>query len=165
MSKFQFFYDYQCPYCKKGYETLMELLQDYPDLEAEFLPIELNPKPIMNPCIRAFYIARELGADMDKFHSAMFQKAAVEMQNVRSSKVVADIIENIMDKEKFLEILNSEKYASKASENNDLAYEKDEVWFLPAFRVPGNQALRLDAKGGVGVSRDELKGFLDELVL
>ena len=163
MPKFQFFYDYQCPHCKKGYETLTSLLKDYPDMEVEWRPIELNPKPIMNPAIQAFYIASELGADMNTFHSTMFQKASIENQNVRSSKVVADILESIMNREKFLEILDSEKYAAKAGENNDLAYEKDDVWFLPAFRVPGSKEPRLDAKAGVGISQDELKDFLDKI--
>ena len=165
MPKFQFFYDYQCPHCKKGYEILKSLLPEYSDMEVEWRPIELNPKPIMNPYIQAFYIAQELGADMDKFHSTLFQKASIENQNVRSSKVMGDIIENIMDKEKYLEILESGKYAPKVGENNDLAYEKDNVWFLPAFRVPGlsQDTPRLDAQGGIGITAEELKEFLDKL--
>ena len=163
MPKFQFFYDYLCPHCKKGYEIMMDLLGNYPGMEVEYRPIELNPKPIKNPYIQAFYIAEELGADMAKFHNTLFQKASIESQNVRSSKVMADIIEGIMDKEKYLEILNSDKYASKADENNDLAYEKDDVWFLPAFRVPGASTPRLDAEGGIGITPEGFKEFLDKL--
>ena len=163
MPKFQFFYDYQCPFCKKGYEALMDLLPDYPDAEIEWRPIELNPKPVANPVIQAFYIAQELGADLNVFHSTMFQKASIENQNVRSSKVLGDILEKILDKNKLLEMLESEKYASKKDENNDLAYENDDVWYLPAFRVPGSKEPRLDAKGGEGVTREALKEFLDKL--
>ena len=163
MPKFQFFYDYLCPHCLRGWEIMVGLLQDYPNVEAEYLPIELSPKPMANPYIQAFYIAGELGADMDKFHKTLFQKASIENQNVKSAKVLADILEGIIDKNKLLEIIESGKYASKVGENNDLAYEKDDIWFLPAFRVPGSKEPRLNAQGGVGISREELKEFLDKL--
>ena len=163
MAKFLFFYDYLCPHCKRGYEIMMSVLPDYPNAEVEFLPIELSPKPIPNPYIQAFYIAQELGADMDKFHNTLFQKASIENQNVRSSKVLADLLESIVNKEKLLEIIESGKYASKVGENNDLAYEKDNVWFLPAFRVPGAENPRLDAQGGIGITAEDMKEFLSNL--
>ena len=164
MPKFQFFYDYLCPHCKTGYEIMMALLPDFPNVEVECIPVELSPRPMANPYIQAFYIAQELGADMDKFQNTLFQKASIENQNVRSIKVLSDILEKIINKEKLLEILESGKYAPKVAENNDLAYEKDDIWFLPAFRVPGKKdAPKLDAKGGVGISREELKEFLEKI--
>ena len=165
MAKFQFFYDYLCPHCKKGYEIMMDLISDYPDMEVQYMPIELNPRPMANPYIQSFYIAEELGADMKAFHSTLFQKASIESQNVRSAKVLADILEKIVDREKLLSIIESGKYQPKVGENNDLAYEKDNIWFLPSFRVPGlsPDSPRLDAQGGIGITPQELKDFLDKL--
>ena len=165
MAKFQFFYDYLCPHCKKGYEIMMDALKDFPDIEPEYMPIELNPKSMPNPYLQAFYIAQELGADMNAFHSTLFQKASIENQNVRSNKVLSDILENIIDKNKLLEIIESGKYAGKIPENNDLAYEKDNVWFLPAFRVPGlsPETPRLDAQGGIGITAEDMVAFLQKL--
>jgi hypothetical protein len=54
--------------------------------------------------------------------------------------------------------MESGKYAAKVKENNDLAYDSEGVWYVPAFRMNGK---KLDAKGGVGVSREELAAFLD----
>ena len=167
--KFQIFYDYECPYCKKGYETLLGLLPEYPGADIEWMPVESHPRPEeghrphTDLCIQAFYIAGELGADMAAFHKAMFQAVSIERKNVEKGEVIAEILKGIVDGGKFLEILKSGKYASKVDENNDLAYEKNEVWFVPAFRAPGGGkgTPRLDAKGGVGVSREELKEFLD----
>ena len=171
--KFQIFYDYECPYCKKGYETLLGLLPDYPGSEIDWKPVESHPRPEEDHrphtdlCIQAFYIAEELGADMAAFHRALFQAVSIERKNVEKGEVIAEILKGIVDGGKFLEILKSGKYASKVDENNDLAYEKNEVWFVPAFRVPeGNNGTgrtpRLDAQGGIGVSREELKAFLDK---
>jgi predicted DsbA family dithiol-disulfide isomerase len=165
MAKFQIFYDYECPYCKKGYEALLELLPNYPGMEIEWKPVESHPRPEDHPphtdlCLQSYYIAEELKADMLAFHAVMFQAVAIERQDVEKPEVLANIVQGILDKNKFLEILKSRRYASKADENNDLAYEKEGVWYVPAFRAG---TLKLDAKGGIGVSREEVKTFLDNL--
>ena len=103
-----------------------------------------------------------MGADMAAFHALMFQAVSIERLNVEDPEVVAGIVQGILDREKFLSLLKSGKYAPNVNENNDLAYEKEGVWYVPAFRaVQGG--LKLDAKGGIGVSREEVKNFLDKL--
>jgi predicted DsbA family dithiol-disulfide isomerase len=170
MPEIQIFFDYECPFCKRGYEALLDLLPSYKGIEIEWRPIESHPRPEDHPphtdlCVASYYIAKELGADMAAFHKAMFHAVAGERQNVEKPEVLAEILKGIVDSGKFLEILNSGKYAPQVNENNDLAYEKNGVWFVPAFRVPGaaNPPV-LDAKGGVGVSREEIKEFLDKTV-
>jgi predicted DsbA family dithiol-disulfide isomerase len=170
MAKIQVFYDYECPFCKRGYEALTELLPGYPGLEIEWRPVEAHPRPENYPphtdlCVQSYYIALELKADMKAFHAAMFRAAAAERRDVEKPEVIAGIIKGITEGGKFLEMLNSGKYAPKVSENNDLAYEKKGVWYVPAFRIldwAGKGACpQLDARGGAGVSRDELTSFLD----
>ena len=168
MAKFQFFYDYECPFCKKGYEDLMGLLPAYPEIKIEWRPIEAHPRPESTHlhtdlCIQAFYAAEELGADLNAFHKAMFQAVAVEWQNVEKAEVIAEITRGIVDGGKFLQLLKSGRFSVRVDENNALAYEKNDVWYLPAFRLPGNDTIRLDAKGGIGVSREGIKGFLEDL--
>jgi predicted DsbA family dithiol-disulfide isomerase len=174
MSKFQIFYDYECPFCKRGYETLLDLLPDYEGVEIEWRPVESHPRPEEHPphtdlCDQSYYIARELGADMKAFFAAMFQAVAAERQNVEKPEVLAAIVKNVLDSSKFLDLLKSGKYAPQVDENNDLAYEKKGVWYVPAFRAletaAGGDLPTLDAKGGVGVSREEVKEFLDKLTL
>ena len=168
MPKFRFFYDYECPFCKEGYEALVKILPEFPGMEVEWRPIEAHPRPeYSHPhtdlCIQAYYIAEELGADITAFHKAMFQAVIDDRENVEKEEVLTEIIKGIVDKNKFLEILRSGKYAAKVKENNDLAYEKNEVWYVPAFRIPGGNlkdAPRLDAKGGWGLSKREIRKFL-----
>ena len=170
-TKVQFFYDYECPYCKRGYEDLLEILPSFSDIEIEWRPVEAHPRPEdhgphTDLCIQAFYIAEELGADMAAFHKALFQAVSAERRNVEEGEVLAKVLKGIVDETKFLELLTSGKYVSKASENNELAYEENEVWFVPAFRLTGSDSMnapRLDAKGGMGVSREEIKRFLEEV--
>ena len=165
MKKFEIYYDYECPYCKTGYETLLKLLPEFPEMEIEWFPVESHPRPEDHPphtdlCLQSYYIAKELGADMAKFHPLMYQAVSAERQNVEKPEVLADILKNIVDRKKFLELLNSGKYTHKVDENNDLAYEKKGVWYVPAFRAG---EIKLDAKGGIGVSKDEVLDFLKKV--
>ncbi|MDR0474437.1 MAG: DsbA family protein [Treponema sp.] len=162
MMTMQVFFDYECPYCKKGYEYLMEQSGKFPEIEIELRPIESHPLPEDHPphthlACQSFYIAKELEADMLKFHAAMFKAVAIERQNVEKPEVLCNILKGIVDTEKFRTILESRKYAAQVDENNDLAYEKNGVWFVPAFRMNGK---KLDARGGIGITQEELGNFL-----
>jgi predicted DsbA family dithiol-disulfide isomerase len=162
MAVMQFFYDYECPFCKIGYEYLMDEIKNRPDIEIECRPVESHPlpedcAPHTNLACQSYYAAKDLGADMEAFHKAMYQAVAVERKNVEKIGVICRILEKIVDKEKFRAVLESGKYARQVDENNDLAYEKSGVWFVPAFRMNGK---KLDAQGGVGVSPEELREFL-----
>ncbi|MDR2370220.1 MAG: DsbA family protein [Treponema sp.] len=165
MPKMRIFYDYECPFCKKGYEYLSELAGKHQGLDIEWRPIESHPlpedhRPHTYLACQSYYAAKELGADMAAFHKAMFQAVALERRDVEKPEVLCGILKGVVDAEKFRAILDSGKYAKQVDENNDLAYEKDGVWFVPAFRSDGK---KLDAKGGVGVSRDEVRKFLESL--
>jgi len=171
MAKFRIFFDYECPFCKKAYEELMDLLPAYSAMEIEWRPIEAHPRPEdawphTDLCIEAYYIAAELGADIDAFHRAMFRAIVIDRQDVERGEVLAEILKGIVNSGKFIELLKSGKYSSRVSENNNMAYEENDVWYVPAFRYAGKDsktALRLDARGGMGVSRKEIKSFLDRI--
>jgi predicted DsbA family dithiol-disulfide isomerase len=156
------FYDYECPFCKRGYEDLSALIGNYPDIEIEWRPIESHPRPEDHSphtdlCVQAFYAALELNVDLPRFHAAMFQAVAVERRDVERLEVLTGIVKDLADPVKFRSLIESGKYAGKVAENNDLAYEQEGVWYVPAFRMNGK---KLDAKGGVGVTREELAAFL-----
>jgi predicted DsbA family dithiol-disulfide isomerase len=156
------FYDYECPYCKKGHEYIIEQIGGYPEIEIEWRPVEAHPLP--EDChphtylaCQSYYIAKELGADINAFHAAMYQAIAIERRNVEKPEVLCKILKSIVDTGKFRTILEPGKYAKQVDENNDLAYEKSGVWYLPALRLNDK---KLDAKGGAGISPGELRNFL-----
>jgi predicted DsbA family dithiol-disulfide isomerase len=169
MALMRFFYDYECPYCQRGYGYLLEFIGDHREIEIEWRPIEAHPRPEDHPphtdlCIQSYYIAQELGADMGAFHQKMFQAAAGERRNVEKIEVLTEILQGIVDSGKFWAILESNKYASRVTENNDLAYEQSGVWAVPAFRILQKSAedKRLDSPEGVGLSREQIRDFLNE---
>ena len=140
----------------------MEEIGKHPDIAIEWLPIESHPLPEDHLphtylACQSYYIAQELGVDMSAFHAAMYQTIAIDRKDVENPEVLCDILIGIVDSGKFRAVLDSGKYAKQIDENNDLAYEKSGVWFVPAFRIDGK---KLDAKGGVGITREELKNFL-----
>ena len=45
MAKMQVFYDYECPYCKKGHEYLMEQIGCHQEIVIEWRPVEAHPLP------------------------------------------------------------------------------------------------------------------------
>ena len=155
MAKTLFFYDYICPFCEKGYEYLLEEIGRHPEIEVEYVPVQVN-SPAMYLACQAYYAAKELEADMGAFHAAMYKAAVVQGKNLSMSEAFRDVLKGIVDVDKFRAILDSGKYAKQVDENNDLAYEKSGVWFLPAFRTEGK---KLDAKGGRGISPQELRDF------
>jgi len=164
MRKMQFFYDYLCPFCKRGHEYLQQQISSHPDIEIEWLPVESHPlpedyHPHTHLACQSFYAARELGADINAFHTAMYQAVVVDGRNVEKAEVICDVLKNITDSEKLKGLLESGKYAKQVDENNDLAFEKSGVWFLPAFKMGGK---KLDAKGGIGITAQELRDFLQE---
>ena len=158
MPKMQFFFDYECPFCKKGYEYLMDQIGSHPSIEIEWIPIEAHPEDTYSfLACQSYYAAKDLGVDMNAFHAAMYQAVSIEQRNVEKPEALCDILKEIADTDKFRAILESGKYAKQVKENNDLAYEKSGVWYVPAFRMNGK---KLDSKGGVGITVKELRNFL-----
>jgi len=40
--KLEVFFDYACPYCQQGHESLLELLPQYPQVEIVWYPCEAH---------------------------------------------------------------------------------------------------------------------------
>ena len=162
MKTMLFFYAYECPFCKIGYEYLIEQIKNRPEIEIDWRPIELHPlpenyHPRTHLACQSYYIAKELGADMDAFHAAMFRAFAMEQQNAEKPEILCKILTGIVDAGKYRAMLDSGKYAKQVDENNHLAYEKSGVWYVPAFRMDGK---KLDSKGGAGIKPGDLRSFL-----
>ena len=162
MKKLRMFYDYECPFCKRGHEYLMAEAGGHPDIEIEWRPIEAHPlpedcHPHTNLACQSFYIASELGADLAAFHAAMYQAIAIERRDVEKPEVLCGILKGIVDAGKLRAALDSLKYAKQVDENNELAYERSGVWYVPAFRMDGR---KLDSRGGAGINQAELRKFL-----
>ena len=164
MKSVVFFYDYFCPYCKKGYAYLEEAMKDHDDVEIEWRPIEVHPRPEesfphTDLCIEAYYSAEAAGAATPEFHEALFKAACDEKQNVEDIDTLVGILGDIVPSDVLKADLESGKYKDKPHENNVLAYEQSGVWAVPAFRS-GDE--KLDAIAGIGVTKKQVAKFLNK---
>lgn len=67
--------DFECPYCSRGYQTVKEVMKNYPnDVRIVFkhLPLDFHPKAL--PASKYFEALARQGHDKaEKFHDAIFQ--------------------------------------------------------------------------------------------
>lgn len=67
--------DFECPYCSRGYQTMMEVMKAYPDqvrFVFKHLPLDFHPKAM--PAAKYFEaIARQDHAKAYKFHDLVFE--------------------------------------------------------------------------------------------
>lgn len=67
--------DFECPYCSKGYQTVKQVLAEYPnDVRIIFkhLPLDFHPQAM--PSARYFEaVARQSPEKAEKFHDAIFE--------------------------------------------------------------------------------------------
>ncbi|GHU75529.1 hypothetical protein FACS1894188_06600 [Clostridia bacterium] len=163
MRKLEVFFDYECPFCKIGYEYLMELLPKHQDIEVVWRPCESHPRPENHPphsdlVLQALLFALDVGVtDEHEFHRRMFQAVASDRRNVEVIDTVVDIVGGLVDAAALKTALTDGTCAKQQSELNDYAYSENGVWFVPAFRMEGK---KLDAAGGVGVTKKQLEEFL-----
>lgn len=163
MRSFEFFFDYECPFCKIGYESYLELAGQYPDLHVIWRPCEAHPRPENDHpphtdlCIQGYFLAESLGVDPVQYHTLMFRAVHVDHIDVEDPEALVRYAAGLIDPAVFREALAAGTYRDVQERANDYAYTENQVWFLPAFRMDGRA---LDAEGGVGVSREALDAFL-----
>ncbi|MDR2751499.1 MAG: hypothetical protein LBC41_12635 [Clostridiales bacterium] len=161
MRKMTIFYDYACPYCLRAHQSLVDQISGFPDIEIDWKPCEAHPEPEPGPhsgwCIQGLAFAQKHGVDVWKYHEKAYAACLKDRINYNSLETVAEYFSDILDKDAFIKEVGSGKHKAVQTGNNDLAYEENGVWAVPAYRMNGK---KLDAKEGIGVSPADLKDFL-----
>lgn len=165
MDKLIVYFDYICPFCRRAYRWLTELAAAHPGVGIEFRPCEAHPRPESygphsDLCIQGFFFASECGADLFEYNSRMFSAAFSHKVDIENAAELAEVVAGLLDKDAFLDALRSGRFAARQLADNDLAYESDGVWALPAFRFG---SLRLDAEEGVGVTKEQMADLFDSI--
>lgn len=164
MKKLEVFFDYACPFCLKGYNSLMALLPAHPELTISWCPCEAHPRPEQHGphsdlCIQGMYYVMAHGGDLDAYHERMFRAALTDRINIEDAAVLAAYVKDLVDEKAFLDALKSGLYKEIQEKGNDYAYTDSGVWAVPSFRMNGK---KLDAVEGVGVTKEALDQFLKE---
>lgn len=162
MKLLEVFFDYACPSCMRGHEILMALLPEFPDIDAVYRPCESHPRPERygrhsDLCIRAMFFARDNGADMDKFHQAVYEAIHKHNVDVEDAAALSRCLDGIVDGSALLNALNKGAYLQELDEANSLAYDKSGVWVVPAYRMEGRA---LNVIEDVGITKERLQKFL-----
>ena len=162
MRKLEVFFDYACPYCLKGHEYLMELLPKHTDIEVIWRACEAHPRPEVygkysDLCVQGLLYALDQGVELLEFHERMYRAALKDKVDIENPTALADCFKGLLDPAAFRNALMSGKYKQAVLDANDYAYEKSGVWYVPSYRM---DTRKLDAAGGVGVTKAQLADFL-----
>ena len=165
MVKLEMIFDYVCPYCLKGYNDLLAVLPDFPGVEMQWRPCEINPRTearrrmYSDLCIRGMFFAQENGVDLHKYHRKLFAAFHENVVNVEDVNILADYLKDVLDANAFRTALNSGKYVKELEAANAYAVASG-AEIVPAFRCNGR---KLDSAPGIGVTREQLKRFLSTI--
>jgi len=83
----------------------------------------------------------------------MYQAAQKESINIENIDALTECVSDLVDSDDFRLSLQLGTYRGKLDESNKLAFEKSDVWAVPAYRTG---ALKLDAVENVGVSKEQI---------
>lgn len=165
-NRLELFFDYACPYCYRGHRYITELIPDYPQIEIVWRPCESHPRPDSygphsDLCIMGMFYAVDNGIDILEYHNRIYRAVHEKRVNIEDINNVADVIHNIVNREDFIETILGDKYRASLWNANHHAFELSGVWAVPAYRINGR---RLDSIEDVGVSKKQLKDFLDSAI-
>jgi len=147
-------------------EYLSELLPKYPNVEILWKPVEAHPRneepdhrPYVDLIVQACLYIQETGGDEYAFTQRIFKAHFEEDLNVEDVSVLVKCAaeSGVEDITAFETALISAKYKKAMLDANDYAYEQKGVWAVPTF-VCGD--IRLDAIGGIGITKHQLNRFL-----
>ena len=150
-----------------GHEYLCELLPEFPEITAIWQPCEAHPRPEegwgphSDIILRGLYYILENELDIYAYHNLMYKAPKDNRVDIEDIASVAEYIKHLTDPETFRKVLGDGAYIEELKMANHHAFDESGVWFIPAFRMNGE---KLDSKGGVGVTKKELKLFLEKSV-
>ena len=162
--KIEFFFDYACPYCRQAYQTLTELLRDYPKMEIIWCPCESHPRPVpavhgmhSDLCIQGMFFAADNDIDLWQYHKLAFSLMHGSDINVENIDTLAQSLATLADAKKLKQALHGGIYLQALQDANRYAFEQSGVWALPALRANGN---KLDAVIDVGITEKQIRNFI-----
>jgi 2-hydroxychromene-2-carboxylate isomerase len=87
----------------------------------------------------------------------MYNAAVKDRVNIEDQDVLAGRVHGLLDPAAFIRALGSGKYEKALADANAYAYDRSEVWVVPAYRMGGR---KLDSIEDVGVTKGQLAEFL-----
>ena len=157
------FFDYACPFCLRGHNDLLEVLEAYPQIEVAWRPCEAHPRPESyglhsDLCARGMYYARACGADVMAYHRKMYAAAHVHHADLEDAHVLAGYVSGLLNPEDFEQKLAQGAYQKELEENNRLTWLEHGFSAVPSMVLGGR---KLNSAEGIGLSRRMMADFLE----
>ena len=166
LKKLEVFFDLTCPFCYKGYGYITDLLKAFPSVEIVWRPIEAHPRteePFHRPCadllVQAALFLRAKGCSERSFYERAYSSRFKEHKNIEDIDVIASCAPTEWAAQ-LTEALKARTFEKEQQDANDYAYVQNKIWAVPSY-VCGMK--RLDAEGGFGVSKSQIRSFLMEI--
>jgi len=144
------------------------VLPKYPDVEILWKPVEAHPRneepdhrPYVDLIVQGCLYIQETGGDVLAFTNRVYKAHFDEGLNVEEISVLVKcaVESGVADTAAFEDALKNAKYEKAMLDANDYAYEQKGVWAVPTF-VCGD--IRLDAEGGIGITKKQLDTFFQK---
>jgi len=141
------------------------VLPKYPGVEILWKPIEAHPRheepdhrPYVDLIVQGCLYIQETDGDVLAFTNRVYKAHFDEGLNVEDISVLVKCAEEsgVADVTAFEKALRNATYEKAMLDANDYAYEQKGVWAVPTF-VCGD--IRLDAVGGIGITKNQLDKF------
>jgi len=148
-------------------EYLSEVLPKYPSIEILWKPVEAHPRheepdhrPYVDLIVQGCLYIQETGGDELAFTNRVYKAHFDEGLNVEDIAVLVKCAEEsgVADINAFKTALTNATYEKAMLDANDYAYEQKGVWAVPTFVCGDN---RLDAVGGIGITKQQLDKFFE----
>jgi len=149
-------------------EYLSEVLPKYPNVEILWKPVEAHPRheepdhrPYVDLIVQGCLYIQETGGDELAFTNRVYKAHFDENLNVEDISVLVKCAaeSGVADITAFETALKNATYEKAMLDANDYAYEQKGVWAVPTF-VCGD--IRLDAVGGIGITKQQLDEFFEK---
>ena len=165
--KLEIYFDYLCEFCEMGHRYWTELLPHYPRIQPVWKPCEAHPK-VLEPyghhsdlAAQGLLYLEEQGGDLSRYNDLLFHTYWGLGQRLDDLSVLARCAQQAgADQASFLEALRSGRYAAPQRALNQQAWERFRFQAVPSFVLENGR--QLVSRLGVGVSREQLRGFLED---
>ena len=142
MKKLEVFFDYNCPYCLKGHEQLLEILPDHPGLEVVWHPCEISvfkkeQGKATDVCQQALFFAIDSKIDLWGFHKKVYEMIFVDKVNTADVDVLVNGLKDLLDAEALRQALKDGKYIKNVNAANKFAFDDTGVHVVPTYRADG----------------------------
>lgn len=157
--KLEIFFDYNCPYCYRGHETLKELLPEFPGLQIEWRPCEAHPRPETHGlhsdlCARGMY---QVGP-VEPYHETMYQACLKDRVNIEDLEIISGLVTDLTDASAFCTALRDGAFQAELDDNNHEAWATEGFSAVPSLRMNGNTLI---AAPGIGLTKESIRQFID----